>query len=245
MEFLNPYIIRARLFPAVLGVAPAIALLGLNISSEGFAVAQFVSTLALGVLFFTFSNIARRFGKSAERRLFANNGGFPTNTLLHRSDTKFDKATKDRYRSKLEALCGEKAPSERMELKDPAAADAYYKRAFTWLRENTRKEHGFEILFEENVTYGFWRNLYGIKWPALLLNASVVLICGGLLYWHSFSPSAVQSMVTIAIIGAVHAAFFLVGVTKRSVFEASDQYARQLVLALDRLQATPAVQATM
>lgn len=239
MEFLNPYIIRARLFPAVLGVAPAIALLGLNITTDGFAVAQFVATLALGVLFFTFSNIARRFGKSAERRLFANNGGSPTNTFLHRADARFDEATKDRYRSKLESLCGEKAPTERAELKDPAAADAYYKRAFTWLRENTRKEQGFEILFEENVTYGFWRNLYGIKGPALILNASVVLICGALLFWHSFSPSAVQSMVTIALIGAVHAAFFVFGVSKKSVFEASDEYAHQLVLALDRLQSAP------
>lgn len=244
MEFLNPYIIRARLFPAVLGVAPAIALLGLNITTDGFAVAQLVATLALGVLFFTFSNIARRFGKSAERRLFASNGGFPTNTFLHRADTRFDNATKDRYRSKLEALCGEKAPTEKAEVKDPAAADAYYKRALTWLRENTRKEHGFEILFEENVTYGFWRNLYGIKWPALILNASVVLICGALLYWHSFSPPAVQSMVTISLIGAVHAAFFVFGVSKRSVFEASDQYARQLVLALDRLQPAPVAKTT-
>lgn len=244
MEFLNPYIIRARLFPAVLGVAPAIALLGLNITADGFAVAQFVATLALGVLFFTFSNIARRFGKSAERRLFASNGGFPTNTFLHRADARFDKATKDRYRSKLEALFGEKAPTEKAELKEPVAADAYYKRAYAWLRENTRKEHGFEILFEENVTYGFWRNLYGLKWPALVLNTSVALICGGLLYWHSFSPQAVQTMVMIAPIGAVHAAFFVFGVTKKSVFEASDQYARQLVLALDRLQPTPAVKAT-
>lgn len=42
----------------------------------------------------------------------------------------------------------------------------------------------FSILFNEFATYGFRRNLFGVKWPALLLNATVVFICAGLLWYR-------------------------------------------------------------
>lgn len=236
MEFLNPYIIRARLFPAMLGIAPAVALLALSITAEGFAIPQAIGTATLGVLFFTFSNIARRLGKGAERKLFSDNDGYPRNRTLHRNDPTFDEVTKNRYRQKLASLCEEEAPTAEQEASDPASADAYYKRAFTWLRENTRSHDEFRVLFEENVTYGFWRNLYGIKWSSLVLNGVVVAICIGLLYWREFSPAYVQTTVMVALIATVHAAFFLVFVGKKAVLEASDQYARQLLLAVERLK---------
>lgn len=236
MEFLNPYIIRARLFPAILGIAPAIALLALSITAEGFAVPQVIGTATLGVLFFTFSNIARRMGRGAERRLFSDNAGYPKNRMLHRGDSTLDEATKNRYRTKLALLIEEGAPSADEETRDPVGADAYYRRAFAWMRENTRSHEDFQVLFEENITYGFWRNLYGIKWPSLILNVLVLLVCGALLYWREFSPGYVQTMVMVSLIASVHAAFFLVFVGKKAVFEASDQYAGQLVLAVERLK---------
>jgi hypothetical protein len=76
-----------------------------------------------------------------------------------------------------------------VEQNDPAAAKSFYERTGTWLRENTRDTKKFPILFNELVTYGFRRNLLGVKWPALALNLVVVLICAGLL-WHRWPVNA-------------------------------------------------------
>ena len=50
------------------------------------------------------------------------------------------------------------APTAAQEEADPAAADSFYTRAGTWPRENTRDQKKFDILFNENVTYGYRRN---------------------------------------------------------------------------------------
>ena len=76
------------------------------------------------------------------------------------------------------------APTAAEEEKDQTAADAFYEQAGTWLRENTRDTKKFSILFGENVTYGYRRNLLGLKWIALGLNLAVAVVCGALL-WHN------------------------------------------------------------
>jgi len=50
-------------------------------------------------------------------------------------------------------------PAPEQEAADPEAADGFYTRAGNWLRENTRSKKKFDILFNENVTYGYRRNL--------------------------------------------------------------------------------------
>lgn len=95
-----------------------------------------------------------------------------------------DPLSKDRYRTFLATKIKQPEPTQADELRAPALADAFYELASTWLRTNTRDaKKSFQILFNENCAYGFRCNLLGVKWPALSLNALVVVICGAVLWW--------------------------------------------------------------
>lgn len=244
MDFLDAYIVRARLFPAILAISPLIALVAITVSWNAMSLPQAITTAAVGVLFFAFADLARRMGKRAEQQLFEDTGGVPSNNLLMHSDTTFDPVTQQRYRGTIEKLVGEKAPSKQQEAKDPAAAKQYYMRACSWLRENTRSHDEFKLLFEENVTYGFRRNLYGIKLPALALNLIVLLSCGAILYFADFSKETLQQVGMVGTFAAMHALYFLFVVTRASVLVASTQYARQLILSCETLAKKAAAKKT-
>ncbi len=134
---------------------------------------------------------------------------------------------------------GTKPPTQTSEQKDPAGADAFYVRCGNWLRENTRDTKKFKILFDENITYGFRRNLLGLKWPALFLNILIVVVCAALLWnrgpldlEHSFT----HKILSVFVIAFLHALYLALFVTETGVFEAGRQYGRQLLLSCAVLQ---------
>lgn len=237
MAILDIYNLRSRLFPAVIGIAPAIALAAISISWSEISLPQVIATAAIAVLFLAASDVARRMGKRLEYKMFASTGGRPIMTLLRHGDPALDARTKDRYRDFLAKQLGEAPPSADEEARDPESADAFYDRCGVWLREHTRDKAKFAILFEENMTYGFRRNLYGLRWPGLVLNALVVAVCAYLLspYGIWISATTRTEIFAVLTIAAIHALYFLLFVTRKSVEEASNQYARQLVLSCEGL----------
>lgn len=237
MVILDIYNLRARLLPAVIGIAPAIAFAAISISWSEISLPQVIATAAVVVLFVAASDVARRMGRRFERKMFVSTGGRPIMTLLRHADPALEARTKDRYRDYLAKQLGETPPSADEEARDPAAADAFNDRCGVWLREHTRDKAKFRILFEENMTYGFRRNLYGLRWPGLALNALVVAVCLYLLspYGIWISETTRTEIFAVLTIAAIHALYFLFFVTRRSVEEASEQYARQLVLSCEGL----------
>jgi hypothetical protein len=216
-------------YPAVVGVAPALALVAMGVSWTSLSLPDVITSAAVGVLFVVFADLARRFGKRTEMDLFKATGGRPSLNLLWQSDPTFDAKTKERYRNYLAAELGEHPPAPETKAADPDA-NGFYQRCGNWLRERTRDKEKFRLLFEENITYGFRRNLLGIKWPGLILNLLVILIVAYLLYNKtSISGDGPRfgQHVSILLVAAVHAAYFLFFVTRKSVEEASNQYARQ------------------
>jgi len=125
-----------------------------------------------------------------------------------------------------------------METENAEKADAFYVLAGNWLRERTRDHLKFKVLFEENVVYGFRRNLLGLKWIGLGINAIVVAASVWMLW--SADWSLLPQYGTVLVVGFLHALFFLIGVSEKSVLDASDQYGRQLVLACETLMADEA-----
>lgn len=237
MTILDIYNLRARLLPAVIGIAPAIAFAAISISWSEVSLPQVIATAAVAVLFVAASDIARRVGKRFERKMFVSTGGRPIMTLLRHADPVLETRTKERYRAYLAKQLGEAPPSAEEEERDPAAADGFYDRCGVWLREHTRDKAKFRILFEENMTYGFRRNLYGLRWLGLALNALVVAVCVYLLspYGTWISETTRSEIFAVLTIAAIHALYFLLFVTRISVEEASNQYARQLVLSCEGL----------
>jgi hypothetical protein len=232
------YTIRARLFPAILAVAPALALAGFEVSWDGLNLSQLIATIAIAVVLYAFADIARRRGKTIEPALVEKQGGLPSTTMLRHRDSTFSQQEKARYLGFIAKQLKEQAPSAADEARDPAAADGFYVRAASWLRSKTRDRKRFNILFEENVTYGFRRNLFGLKWPALVANAAVVIATACLLAWtvpHEWTHPMIPRLVTVLVIAVVHAFYIVTTATERGVIEAGRQYARQLILSTEDL----------
>jgi len=177
------YTLFARLFPAIIAAAPAIALAWALVSWHSLSVTHAIAGIALAVLLMVFADVARRRGKQIEPGLVQRMDGLPSITMLRHRDPTLDAPTKERMVTILASKLGVTAPTAAQEEADPAAADSFYSRAGTWLRENTRDQKKFDILFNENVSYGYRRNLFALKLPALVLNAAIVIACA-VAYWY-------------------------------------------------------------
>jgi hypothetical protein len=225
----DKYTLYARLFPAIIAAAPAIALAWTVISGKEVKLVQAIAGTALTVLLMVFADVARRRGKAIEPGLIEQMGGLPSITMLRHADTTFDATTKARMHAFLADRLGEAAPTPEQELAASQAADGFYSRAGNWLRENTRNQKKFDILFNENVTYGYRRNLFALKWPALVLN--VLIVIGSAAYlWMQFGS---LDLVPVFIIAAIHAGYLAVFSTRAAVEEAARTYARQLLLSTE------------
>jgi hypothetical protein len=236
LGFLDVYTVRARLFPAIIAAAPAIALAAVFVFWESFHLQGVIATLALAVLLFVLSDVARRRGKAIEPRLIKSAEGLPSITMLRHRDATFDAASKARVTNFVGAKLGEAPPTAADERRDPDSADEFYRRCGNWLREHTRDKKQFGLLFEENVTYGFRRNLLGLKLPGLILNAAIVVSCITLIWATGLSAPLTQKLLPVLVISVLHALYLALMVSESSVQEASRQYARQLFLSSESLR---------
>lgn len=228
---------KARVYPAIISATPM--LLGV-ITLIGWSKIAATTPLAYAgilVVLYAMSDLARQRGKRIESALYVRLGGMPSVRMLRRNDSTFDEPSKGRYRAFLAEKLGRPAPTAEEEVHDRGAADAFYAAAGTWLRENTRDKRKFPILFDENVTYGFRRNLLGLKVPALVGNFIVGGVCIGLLWpitplFESHNKMTVHLLIILIALLA-HCVYLVVGITWRSVGEAADSYGRQLVIATE------------
>ncbi|MGM4902045.1 hypothetical protein AB8B21_22055 [Tardiphaga sp. 866_E4_N2_1] len=235
---LDAYALKARYYPALLATIPALVALAILISRAKFGLTTGIASLAIPVLVFAAADIARRVGKRIEDDIYAKSGGKPSVTMLRYSDHTFDATSKEQYRAFLSTKISLPVPTEAAERNNIKAGDAFYERAGAWLRENTRSTKKFGVLFAENVTYGYRRNLLGLKWPALLTNIALVLLSAFLTYRKGTVDTDDETTIALLIVVAlalVHSTFMAFGVTRQSVIEASRTYARQLILSCETL----------
>jgi len=161
---LDRYTYCARLLPALIVSLPFLILLFIALP----AIWKLIGALsAMGVsvaLIFLMAQCGRDAGKRKEPGLFRAIGGKPTTRLLRHVDATLPPATKKRYHDFLSANApGFSTPTSQQEASDPDAADRMYDSAADWLRAKTRDTTLHELLFAENISYGFRRNLWGMK----------------------------------------------------------------------------------
>lgn len=236
MDFLDTYSIKARLFPALVAMAPALSLLLMAGSWTDPGFPEAITAMTIGVLFFAAAELARRAGKHVEARMLKATGGRHENRELTFEDTTIEEATKARYREFLAAQVGIPAPTRECEAKDPATAQSFYTACYDHLRLNTYDTEKFRILFNENVAYGYLRNLLGLKPYAIAIN-----IAGAFAAWALYNrPPAFASMTDGKLLIQVglaiwHILYLSLAITERSVMVASKRYARQLTLSCETL----------
>jgi len=244
MDFLkvfDAYSLRARLFPAVIAAAPSLAALALLVSWKSFELSNVIATVAILVLLFAIADFARARGRSVERELYSEHGGLPSITMFRRNDSTIDGGLKDRYRVFLAIKLGVQPPSPEEERASQSSADSFYEQCGVWLRQATRDTKKFPILFNENITYGFRRNLLGVKWLALALNVLVVAISVVILWRSAWTLDTEISKRTIVvfIVAAAHAVYMLLAVRRTAVWDASKAYGRELILSCEAFIASP------
>lgn len=239
----DTYTVKARIFPALLAALPALALASVMVSWRELGISHVIAGCAAMMLLYAFSDLARRLGKNKERGLFGKMGGKPSTTMLRHRDGRFDASAKASWCHFVGGRLKEKPPTVEAESADPDAADAFYERCGDWLREHTRDHKRFKLIFEELVTYGFRRNLLGLKWPALALNAVVVSTCIAAVCFRlpfSLDDHVSVRLAYVLIASTCHALYFTLAVDEKGSMQAANQYGRQLLLGCETLMAPSA-----
>jgi hypothetical protein len=140
--------------------------------------------LATTVIAYFVSQITRDAGKKLEAKLWADWGGGTPSAVFLRHGTPGahpnDKAELHRALQRLNPSLHFPSPAE--EAEDPGAALGAYERAAAWLRSQTRDPKRFPLILEENISYGFRRNLLALRsWG--LLSSAICVGSAGVALW--------------------------------------------------------------
>jgi len=235
----------ARLYPAALALVPVVLFVGIarpeTLLGE-FPKNVFVVLIFMSVLY-VLATIARIAGKKLEPGLLARWGGWPTTLLLRHSDATIDRYTKARYHQALIEICPDIAwPSQDDENRDAEDADLRYMSATNRLKERRRGlEH--KLVHKENASYGFHRNLLGLRRLAIAIAAITAAIEA--IQWVPSVLAARSVRVLFAsvaddprdpiliVVDLLIIAGWIIWVTEVQVRAAAVEYAHALLRSLD------------
>jgi hypothetical protein len=243
-KLLDSYNRQARLYPALITILPVLLLVATWLPALASVGELAISIAAACGVLFLLADYARTKGKALEKRLLKKWGGWPTTAILRFRDDTLSPEVKNRYHRFLSKQRSIGAlPTALEEQSDPARADGRYAAAVSWLKEQCRGD-AFTLVDKENTTYGFRRNLAGLKMVGISLCLVTLLSPLVRLNWHApdFAAAALQvyaglpaptlAVIGLTIVGAFAWAF---GVNDRWVRQAGDQYAITLLACCDRL----------
>ena len=105
--------------------------------------------------------------------------------------------------------------------------------AVVYLKSHTREDH---LVQEENINYGFCRNLLRSKYIGIMLCfalCTIIAVCSFAKY-ESFSQIPSSHFFAFAI-NAFMMLFWCIGVTKRTLDNTAKTYAKTLLAAIDTI----------
>jgi hypothetical protein len=222
----DDYAFRARVYPGLLACLPIVVTVFLLWPTAGFKELWSVAAAAGGTFFL--ANFVRSRGKQLEAALVKRWDGLPTTHMLRHREADNSVAFR-RRRQGLELVFGETLPSVDAERDDPTGTDAVYIAATRSLiarvRSNSQK---YPRVHEENIHYGFRRNLLAIKRMSLailgILTAADIAIAAAHFRTLDFIAVGLDILMAIA---------WLAVVTESWVREAGQTYAERLFDTLE------------
>ncbi|MEN2402596.1 hypothetical protein GKZ90_0022595 [Flavobacterium sp. MC2016-06] len=167
---IDEYSIKARFYPSFIVLIPAIVL-SIYYLTNFEQYYHYLTALSVAGLFtFILAQLGRDKGKVKEIQLFQYFGGKPTTQILRHRDAFLDKTTKKRYHFLLSQKLQLQMPTEIEENSDILNADGIYDSCAKYMISKTRDTNVYYLLFKENISYGFRRNLWGMKsWSISIL----------------------------------------------------------------------------
>lgn len=239
----NPYDRKARLRPVLLTALPILVSVVLLIPEFGLIWASVGGLILYGGGMTFLTQVGRDRGKRLEPALFQSWGGKPSVAMLRHSDVRLDVTTRKRYRSFLMSVVpGLRLASEEEERRCPEWAEDGYESATAWLLAQTKDRERFELLFRENMNYGFRRNIWALRPWAFTIAGSTIALIAALNFnlWTGELITTVQSVgieIWVSVVlTVVHVLFFLLKVRKEWVQITAEAYAQQLLAACDTLE---------
>ena len=160
---MDAYTVRARIYPFLITAFPLAAAALVWLENDY----AYISAL-WGLLIWCggavlFAQLGRDWGIRKQLGLYAQWGGEPTTRMLRHRDAT-NKVILSRWHNKLQMLCSDmKIPTESEEKADPIGADHVYEACVSIIRETTRDKNKFPLVFDELCSYGFRRNLWGMR----------------------------------------------------------------------------------
>ncbi|CCB65517.1 hypothetical protein [Hyphomicrobium sp. MC1] len=224
---LDRYDINARLKPALLALLPAFIVVGF-----WFPQARTLTGVGLGIVTtcgvtYLMAQTVRRLGRAVERSIGEQAGRLHSARLLTHSDTTFAAETKARYHAYLENN-GLNISSLEEERLDPNQAFERARSAVDWLLNHTRPTAKQSLLFDENIAYGFYRNLYGIKPLAIGIVIAAATTHVALMVIAPLDATSLRTGALVAGLLVALLALWLFFVSGSVVTDASLAYAEKL-----------------
>jgi hypothetical protein len=229
---IDNYSLKARIYPVLITLFP-ILLLGGLFSIQFSNYSYLTSSVAfMGAASYFMSHIGRENGKKKENKLWQEWGGAPSMQILRFSNTHLDRFTKLRYHKVLEEICPlNQNICPDLERADPALADEVYAAWNKFLLSQTRDNTKFNLLYKDNIFYGFRRNLWGFKFFSVMyLSLLISITLGYNIYlfhfqiteWPIETFGVLASLVLILL-------FWIFYITKSFVKLAAFAYAERLL----------------
>lgn len=224
---LDRYDLNARLKPALLTLLPAILGVAFWIPQARTFTGATITLLSSCGLLYLMSQTTRRLGRSVERLMGDKAGRKHSARLLTHLDETIQAETKARYHAYLRNHgLAISTPDE--ERSSPDTAFSRTSSAVDWLLEHTRPNAKTSLLFNENIAYGYQRNLYGLKFIALTIALTVSVGHGILLWTRPMDDTSLWIGLGLEAALIAMILLWLTTVTKASVTDASLAYAQQL-----------------
>ena len=234
----NTYAFKARVLPVLYVIAPLIGsslfLFPRLLSASETAAGGVICVLA----YYFIAERGRDRGKAMERQLFSNWCGMPSVAMLRHRDSRVNGHAKERWRTYLQSEVPDLVLATAVEeAQCPEWADEKYESATMWLLRQTGDPTRFRTLQAENASYGFRRNLLGLKWWAPVVD---VVSLSALAVWHRMTygdawgtTSPEVWLCVLLILG--HCGFFLWVVRPAWVKVVADAYGRELLTCIFKL----------
>jgi len=233
----DSYGIQARLRPALLALFPLFMAAAIWFP-DVYKIASGLVGLAVACgLTVILGQLSRNQGLKAQNKLMKEWGEMPTTKYLRHLDSSIDEHTKARYHAFLEdKIPNWETPTRTEEMESPEKIGDRYRSAVRWLREHTRDTKKYPLVFNENTSYGFRRNAFGIKYFGIIISLSVCVFLLEKLTYFSLKQLISEEIqyFLVALLSIALLFWWIFGVTKKSVYMAAQGYARALLAVCDK-----------
>ena len=237
-NLIDPYNLRARLFPAFLVLLPLGCVIAAWVPIEIQALGTLGSVAATLGIATLFQQFVRDAGKRAEPGLYRRWGGKPSVRMLHYTHSSVNHQTLARCHSKVRELAPDLAipASIEEEATNQAEALTAYESASDLLVAKTRSKEKFALLFEENMNYGYRRNIWALKTWGIATAAvgSVVIVNRVIILWLQTQELAVMPSVA-GVVCLIILLFWSLAVTANWVRRAADAYSHRLIMSAEEI----------